>query len=159
SWPPVLKSPRLLGSLSPITSPSALDDGGTRSVEVQALAFHDRVNGLAKALARAPIEGIPVTFSGSYDEAKQMAYQMKRLRHLDVHDEHHLAIFTSILSDNGLQGYNHCLDTQANLVGTFLSASRDAASTSHFFVNVTWRGPVGVAVGKFDFVGNSPFIV
>jgi hypothetical protein len=106
-----------------------------------------------------PIEDVPIDFDLSYGDAKQLSSQLARIRKLSLATEHHLAVYSSILSDNGLRAYERCLAADAK-PGTYLSRSRDPLTSKTFSIEVLWRSPIAKETrGKFDIIGRSPFQV
>jgi hypothetical protein len=104
-----------------------------------------------------PIKGVPVQFNGDYGSYKQASSQLKRLMNLNYSSAHHTAIYSHMLTRDGLEAYKNC--ASANQVGTLLWRSEDALTADKFFIGVKWKGGVGGPLGAFDFVGNSPFQV
>jgi hypothetical protein len=108
--------------------------------------------------ATIPIYGVPIDLNLSYEDARRTVDQVKQVKNIEYLSVHQKTVQTSILSDNGLDGYKLCL-TGKNPVGTFLWMARDAATANHFFIGVRWQGGVGGPRGRFDYVGRSPFQV
>jgi hypothetical protein len=109
--------------------------------------------------AKIPIYGVPINFDLSYDDVRKISSQLQRIRNISYSTEHYLAIYSSIWSDKSLAAYQACVGSDVSTVGTFLRKSRDAATSKKFSVYVRWLAGVGGATGKFDFVGQSPFVV
>jgi len=108
--------------------------------------------------ATIPIEGVPIDFNMSYDDAKKLMDILREAKQINYTEVHQKTILTSILSSNGLDAYKACVAAKGG-VGTFLSMSPNAATANHFFIGVKWQGGVGGPEGKFDYVGPSPFQV
>jgi hypothetical protein len=116
----------------------------------------DDLKKAGKLNSTIPVGDIPIGVDLNYDQTQTTVQQLSRLYQLDYTDQQHTAIFSSILSDNGLNAYRACVAGRG-VVGTTLTRSRDALNSINFFVGVRWDGGVGGPEGKFDFVGPSPF--
>jgi hypothetical protein len=110
--------------------------------------------------AMIPIDGVPINFNLSYDEARTLIDQLRRIKNVNYSEEHHKTILTSILSDTGLEAYKACVAGKGG-VGTYLWISRNAATSSNFFIGVKWLGGVNGPVGEFNLLPGSqtPFQV
>jgi len=139
------------------------DENVTLDDDISKLAYFDAIDQARYQRLRetgslgvtVPIYGVPVEFSGDYSKAKQTAEQLKRLLNINYSTEHHRAIYSHILSPAGLDAYKACI--AGGGVGVSLWRSRDALTAAKFFIGVKWDGGVGGGLGRFDYVGRTPF--
>jgi hypothetical protein len=95
------------------------------------------------------IEGLPISGYGNYEDFSSARDREKRSYRFDLNQKKTSVVIQQSLSDNALQAYVACLQTQRQ-IGVFVWASNTGAFAQKAIINIKWLGAVGGPLGKLE---------
>lgn len=100
---------------------------------------------------------VPLLTTIDYDDYKKLVQAEKSSQKQELSQIQTQTIYRSYLSPEGVRGYMACVANDADHLD--ISVPNTALDQPEFFVTLTWMGPRGAPVGKFDNVGAHHFQV
>ena len=95
------------------------------------------------------VEGIPISGYGNYEDYASARDREKKLFRFDLNQRKISVIIQQSLSDNALQAYVACLQSQRD-TGVFIWASNTGAFAKKAIINIKWLGGIGGKPGDLE---------